>query len=142
MIIMSTEPAHVQLVCAVVANQIGLKPYDDGKKISRKRAHQLFPGVSKTALEKRCKLSPCNWRFHQACKSVDFDDKTRVAEQCLNVLENHPDAAPTTFLSSSDEATLAARVKDALAADASSCPLESWCALLSCMYSCCCRKAR
>lgn len=134
-------PAHVQLVSAVRANLSGLKPYDEGKKLSQKRAHQLFPSVSKAVLEKRCKLSPSNWRFHQACLSVAFEDKSSVPEQCLKVLERHPDAASTTFLLPSDELTLTARVKEALAADSSSCTLESWCALLILVHKFCCHDA-
>lgn len=123
----SQEHEYVQLVSAVRANLDGLAACDAGKKISQKRAHQLFPAVSKKSLERRCKLSPCNWRFHQAVRNVNFEDKPSVKEQCTAVLDKHPDGAPTTFLLAEEEKALSARVKDALA---SSGALESWCVLL------------
>lgn len=91
-------------------------------------------------LKKRCKVIPGNWRFHQACKSVDFDDKASVAEQCLKVLEKYPDTIQGTFLLPSDQEKLATRVKDALLSDAGSraeLEVKGWCALLRCIYACC-----
>lgn len=47
----------VELVSSVRANLTGLAAHNDGKKVPQKKLKELFPGVSLSALKRRCKVS-------------------------------------------------------------------------------------